>query len=344
MNTTYAQCPDGYVLKDSNLVFNGDFNYGNIGFTSGHRYVRKYHWTNPLVQPWGTYNIVHNANYILSVFAECLSPKGEHNPMLAADGHYEQVNIWQQNVKVKPNTNYYYEANFSAVCCWDGVMTEFGFYANEEELAILASEDTCDWRHFGSLWNSGNSKIANLEIQNVEDERYGNDFVLDDIKLKECVKPEDLIKKEAVIIRDKVDYDDEKFVLFDPKNQIRVHGIQFTPNKPPLKKTSFQSLDIIAQQLVKAKKVNIKIMVHNGVPERTKTQQKKLSQLRANLIKNYLVQKGINAERIIAKGMGYKYPIRKDRRKESIQLNERVMISFFANEADKIKNETNKIK
>jgi len=327
-----SKCPDGYVVKDSNLVYNGDFSFGNIGFTSDYRYVRNYHWTNPQADPWGVYTVVHNSNYLLSVFAECLSPEGDHNPMLSADGHYSQINIWQQNVKVKPNTNYIYEANFSAVCCWDGVMTEFGFYANKKELAILASEDTCDWRHFSSVWNSGSSKVANLEIQNVEKERYGNDFVLDDVMLKECVKPEELKKKEPVIVKQKIDYDDESFVLFDPKNQIRLQMVQFQPKKPILKQNSFESLDAIVTHLNKVASFKAEFLVHNGIPEKTKVQQKMLSQLRANLIKKYLIDKGIDESRIKALGMGYKKPLRKDMRKESMQLNERVMVRFYVNE------------
>jgi len=336
---SFSQCPDGYVLKDTNLVFNGDFSYGNVGFTTDYEYRRKYHWTNP--QPRlgarGMYTVVHNANYILEPFAECLSPKGDHNPMWAGDGSLKQDNIWQQNVKVKPNTFYYYEANFSAVCCWDGVMTEFAFFANEEELDLLASEDTCDWKHFASLWNSGKSKLANLEIQNAETEGFGNDFVLDDIKLRECVKPEDLVKKKRVVIKEKIDYDDDSYALVDPKNQIRVNGVQFVPNKPVLKESSFQFLDAIVDHLKKIKAMNVEFLVHNGVRERTKIQERKLSQMRANLIKNYLSKKGITQERVKATGMGYTKPLRKDMRKESIQLNERVMVRFFVNENNKVK-------
>jgi len=337
-NTVFSQCPDGYVLKDSNLVFNGDFNFGNEGFTTDYKYVRNYHWTNPQPMHWGTYNILHNANHMHERFAECLTPKGFHNPMYAADGHYDQVNIWQQNVNVQPNTFYYYEAYFSSTCCWDGVMTEFGFFANGKELDIIASDDTCDWQHFKFLWNSENNKIANLEIQNVETEGNGNDFLLDDISLKECVKPQDLIKKPKKVVLQQIDYNSKNYAYIDPKRQIRVQGIQFYKNGTEFKNTSFASLDVIAHFLeTKEEVINVEIIVHTGIPEKTKIQSKKLSQRRAETIKKYLISKGIKLSRIFATGKGYQQPIKRDMRKETIQLNERVMFRFFGNEHNIIK-------
>lgn len=333
---SFAQCPDGYVLKDSNLVINGDFSLGNYGFNTDYRNVRGFHWLNPQVDPWGTYTVVHSGQYLKDNWANCFSPEGDHNPMYAADGHFKEVNIWQQDIKIKPNTVYFFEAYFSTISSWDGVLAEFGFYANEEELNILPSTDTCDWRHFAHYWSSGKNKTANLEIKNTEVERSGNDFVLDDIRFRECVKKESLMPKpKAKVAKDKIDHDEDNFAWINPKRQIRVQGIQFLPNNTTLRKTSFASLNAISNFLQnKGRKLQTEIIVHLGIPEKIKVQPKMLSQLRANALKKYLISHGILAERIIAKGMGYKEPLRKDMRKESIQLNERVMIRFFPKEED----------
>jgi len=332
----FAQCPDGYVLKDSNLVVNGDFSLGNYGFNTDYRYVRKFHWLNPQVDPWGTYTVVHSGRYLKDNWANCFSPEGEHNPMFAADGHYKEVNIWQQHIKVKPATVYFFEAYFSTISSWDGVLAELGFYANEQELDILSSKDTCDWRYFGHYWKSGKNEKVNLEIKNTETERSGNDFVLDDIRLRECVKKESVgAKPNKAIVKDKIDHDEDNFAWLNPQRQIRVQGIQFLPNKTNLRKTSFPSLEaVLAFLQTKGHELQVEIMVHLGTPEKVKLQSRMLSQFRADVLKKYLVDHGLAQERIIAKGMGYQKPLRKDMRQESIQLNERVMLRFFAKDED----------
>jgi len=320
-----AQCPDGYVIKDSNLVFNGDFNLGNVGFTSDHNYSRTYHRLKPVDVLQGRYTITYNSRDLLDPFGDCFGPDGSHQPLMAGDTWRVQQDYWRQTVKVKPNTNYVYQAYVSSSCCLD-VLSSFGFYAGDERLAIVDSRDTCIWDEFKMLWNSGNKNKISLSIQNIEIAGYGNDFLLDNISLKECVKPSP--KVEKVIVKEKIDFDDKYYVYIDPKSQIRLQNVTFAKNATTLNTVSKQDLDEVVKHLNKFKKFHVDILVHNGIPEKTKIKERMLSQRRAVSIKNYLTQKGIKPDRMKAIGKGYDYPLRKDLRKESIQLNERVLVRF----------------
>jgi len=98
---SFAQCPNGYVLKDLNLVYNGDFTKGNEGFDTEYKYSRDYHWLErfPLHEAIRRCSVVHSAMYVHTVFAGCLDKDGRHTPMLVADGYTGTIDIWSQKVK-----------------------------------------------------------------------------------------------------------------------------------------------------------------------------------------------------------------------------------------------------
>lgn len=85
-------------------------------------------------------------------------------------------------------------------------------------------------------------------------------------------------------------------------------GVFFEKNKAILSKESFDNLDQIAEVLKKNPELNVDIEGHTdntGSAERNAY----LSQQRADVCKNYLVKKGIAAERITSTGYGDMKPI-----------------------------------
>ncbi|MEO8761421.1 MAG: OmpA family protein [Bacteroidia bacterium] len=121
--------------------------------------------------------------------------------------------------------------------------------------------------------------------------------------------------------------------------------IYFFPNTYALKKSSYDELQKLLQFLLSNQTVHIEIQGHtNGDHHIAKNKAysklgeewnyegsaKRLSQKRAEAIKNYLETNGITSERLEAKGYGGKKPIIKDAQtNEEGQLNIRVEVSIL---------------
>lgn len=89
---------------------------------------------------------------------------------------------------------------------------------------------------------------------------------------------------------------------------IRLNNIFFDFNKADLKKESFQELDRIIKLLQSHKTLVIEVSGHtDNVGDDAYNQ--KLSQQRADAVKNYLLQKGIEATRLGSKGYGETKPL-----------------------------------
>jgi outer membrane protein OmpA-like peptidoglycan-associated protein len=85
-------------------------------------------------------------------------------------------------------------------------------------------------------------------------------------------------------------------------------NLNFEFGKADIKKDSFQYLDKLADTLLKAKNWTLEIQGHTD-DKGSDEFNLKLSQNRADAVKNYLVSKGIVADTITAKGFGESVPL-----------------------------------
>ncbi len=180
------------------LVVNGNFEAGNTGFTSG------YGFRNPWITPpnyatnssnsalWDEnyYGIGENGRYYHSNFWGRDHSSGTGNYMIVNGNTSAGTPIWEQQVVVQPNTDYYFSA-------WAISLNRAGNYAVLQfevdgvlvgTQARLPAGDNNDsnnnWVRFYSdpKWNSGStSGLITIRIRNVEPAAGGNDFGLDDI-------------------------------------------------------------------------------------------------------------------------------------------------------------------
>jgi len=105
-------------------------------------------------------------------------------------------------------------------------------------------------------------------------------------------------------------------------------NIFFDFDKDELKPESLSSLVRLFNFLVVNQKVNIQIAGHtDNVGSITYNQS--LSQRRAESVKNYLLSKGINENRMLSVGMGDKEPIRPNDTPENRALNRRITITIL---------------
>ncbi|NVO20895.1 MAG: hypothetical protein HXX13_14440 [Bacteroidetes bacterium] len=174
------------------LVTNGNFTAGNVGFTSDYTYWPDIAGNNELVPDNGTngYSVGTNGqNFHPNFWGQdhTNNSVGPRNFMLV-NGH-GTLTIWKETLSVTPNTDYYFSA-------WAISLNNVGPFANLKfsingsqigsPTGPLPSRPTnnnppFNWTQFYGNWNSGASTTALLEIVDLETAAGGNDFGLDDI-------------------------------------------------------------------------------------------------------------------------------------------------------------------
>jgi outer membrane protein OmpA-like peptidoglycan-associated protein len=104
---------------------------------------------------------------------------------------------------------------------------------------------------------------------------------------------------------------------------INLKSVLFERSKPLLLSSSYDELDMVADFMKKNPKVEILLSGHTDNQGRHDANMK-LSRERVNTVKEYLVTKGISANRVAGKGFGGTKPIADNDADETRALNRRV--------------------
>jgi len=159
-----------------NLVTNGDFSQGNVGFSSDYTYS-----TN--LVPESRYGIVTNANAVHPSF-QGIGHTGnapQDSFMVVNGSSTAGLNVWCQTVSVTPNTDYFFGAWVSSVVANNPAILQFSINGQVLGTPFTAPFNLNNWIEFFQTWNSGGATIANICIVNQNTITGGNDFGLDDI-------------------------------------------------------------------------------------------------------------------------------------------------------------------
>ena len=175
----------GYYL-DTNVVYNGNFDLGNTGFTSEYVYT-----TARINEEY--YAVGTNCHR----FHESLPDIYDHT---SGNGNYMIVNgspaknkqVWSQIVPVHPNTNYVFITWVTSFCL---PAADLQFSINEQQIGEIfhSPQVLGEWQQFYQIWNSGASTEAVITILNQNTVKQGNDFGLDDISFSAFVPCEDSV-------------------------------------------------------------------------------------------------------------------------------------------------------
>ncbi|MBP7148551.1 MAG: OmpA family protein [Acidobacteria bacterium] len=112
--------------------------------------------------------------------------------------------------------------------------------------------------------------------------------------------------------------------LFTPeKRTLVLEGVYFDTDKATLKPESVTVLDRVAASLRDWPEVRVEVGGHTD-SRGSNSHNQKLSEARAQAVRDYLVDKGIDASRITAKGYGEGSPIDNNNTEEGRQKNRRV--------------------
>ena len=114
---------------------------------------------------------------------------------------------------------------------------------------------------------------------------------------------------------DKITIPDEKMrytvdytLIFEPGKTIVLENVEYDFNKATLRPNSYKTLNDLVEVMKIKNKMEIEIAGHTD-NKGSDEHNRKLSQERADAVRNYLISKGIKANRIIAKGYGATEPI-----------------------------------
>ncbi|HMP86931.1 MAG TPA: hypothetical protein PKE63_06605, partial [Lacibacter sp.] len=178
-NTTYTVT--SVSSSTQNLIFNGDFSSGNVGFATDYDFFAP---SNP--NPSGSqrsYGIVTNPQAWFAAFAACTGRGGAGNMMVIDGSTFSGGNdrVWCQTVPVKPGRTYNFGYWIQTLVANNPANIEVLINGVSLGAALLAPATTCNWVERTYVWNSGAATTATICIFDRNTASAGNDFALDDI-------------------------------------------------------------------------------------------------------------------------------------------------------------------
>ena len=162
-------------IGSGNLIFNGDFSQGNVGFSTDYNYTTD-------LYPEGNYYVGANPNTYHSGFGACPDhTTGTGNQMIINGSSATNTNVWCQTISVSPNTNYTFIAWGESVSSGNPAQLQFSIDGSQIGNVFGLPNTPCQWSQFYTTWYSGNNTTANICILNQQTAPGGNDFAIDDI-------------------------------------------------------------------------------------------------------------------------------------------------------------------
>jgi len=191
-----------YVLKAKavntalNLIDNGDFEQGNVGFSSDYGYS-----PGDLV-PEGLYDVIDNPQADHAGFQPCPDhTSGSGNMMVVNGSGTPNQNVWCQTISgLLPNTQYAFSAWVATVVAASPARLQFEINGSTIGPIFNAPSGTCVWQNFYALWTNGAGTSATICILNQNTTLGGNDFALDDLSFAPVCEVTDTVTVHAINI------------------------------------------------------------------------------------------------------------------------------------------------
>ena len=177
--TTYTVTSTGNS-PSANMVTNGDFTQGNLGFTSDYLFIANA-GTSGVQRAYG---VVTTANAWFQFFPSCnIEHTSGTGKMMVVDGSTSNAGadkVWGQTITVQPNQTYTFSYWVQTVAMPNPANIEVKI--NGVVIGTnLAPSAECNWALRTYTWNSGTATSAQIAMYDKVVASGGNDFALDDI-------------------------------------------------------------------------------------------------------------------------------------------------------------------
>lgn len=194
------------AFNGENLIENGDFSDGDIGFTSDYPY-------NDVINFQGVYGVNESAaNLNPTYFSDCPDHTNGQGKMMVVDGSpIPDQEVWCQNIDVVPDTRYAFTAWLTSVNPNNPAELQFSINGAAIGAVFRASNTVCQWRQFYEVWESDTTTQAEICIINQNTNPQGNDFALDDFAFQEL---SDIIFDTVQVIVEAIEAASERRIYF----------------------------------------------------------------------------------------------------------------------------------
>ena len=183
-------------LQDQNLISNGDFSNGPVGFTSDYQDV-----TGDGVgslNPSGTFAVDSDPRNNHRRFARCQDHSPNDDRMMIVNGSGNPDNVWCQTIAVNPNTDYAFSAWATTLIEQNPAQLQFSINGVLLGDIFRSSGVNCTWEQFYAVWSSEATVAAEICIANVNATDVGNDFAIDDIAFQEICLFQDTMRVDVL--------------------------------------------------------------------------------------------------------------------------------------------------
>ncbi len=176
----------------TNLVPNGDFSDGEVGFTTGYTATTLFSHFNT-----GHYDVlpIGNVVSVTSYYSNTsggygwnnvtTDPSGGNSNVFLADGSQASnpnTLVWKETVDVAPQTNYVFSF-YAAEISTNSAEYNAIFVPTIDGVSGVAHTLTSGWAEYTYDWNSGSQTSAVLSLADTQTSNYYNDFVFTDVSL-----------------------------------------------------------------------------------------------------------------------------------------------------------------
>ncbi|HZV70987.1 MAG TPA: gliding motility-associated C-terminal domain-containing protein [Saprospiraceae bacterium] len=196
---TFTLSAYGIDPANQNLIFNSDFELGNVGFTSDYTYISDVTGIQDELYPDSLYTIIDDPNLVNDKWPICMdhSSGAGVNMMLinGANGNPANDTAWCQVITIFPDRYY-------SFTCWIASMDSiappvlFASFNGQNFPLNNADSTLCSWQqNFPTNWYSDTATMVEICIINMDNwqGQDGTDYALDDISLIELCEVQDSV-------------------------------------------------------------------------------------------------------------------------------------------------------
>ena len=169
------------VYDDSGLVYNGNFEGGNTGFTSDYTYVSSTGDT--ALRPEGLYTVGSNPRNYHSGFITHGDHTSGSGKMLIANGSPSVSDfVWKCSFDVERGVQYEFSAWFLSVSTGNPLdKNQIEYSIGDEVIAGTYDKTENDWERYFYTYTAKSTRKIEIKIRSKTSIASGNDFALDDI-------------------------------------------------------------------------------------------------------------------------------------------------------------------